>query len=242
MQEWVGLHHGELRTRRVRVPRTVLIADLCCVSGHRCPGLGSMAWIPSVGLERGEVMLTTEYHRYDENPRESTRWLRYLYGHISHTVLGCIRYPGDSRGVRYGSKGICRQQIRQKKRRMMKDHTFWERGKAQSEMERYRKHGMLPGLQLFPEDWWLTSSHDALWSVWVPAGYNLRADQSYKKSHILPSYTVYTVCTQCVHSVYTVCTQCTRCTQCVHSVLPCSSQETFWWRDRHPSCERLEDT
>ena len=81
---------------------------------------------------------------------------------------------------------------------------------------------MLPGLQLFPEDWWLTSSHDALWSVWVPAGYNLRADQSYKKSHILPSYT--------------------RCTQCVHSVLPCSSQETFWWRDRHPSCERLEDT
>ena len=64
---------------------------------------------------------------------------------------------------------------------------------------------MLPGLQLFPEDWWLTSSHDALWSVWVPAGYNLRADQSYKKSHILPSYTVYTVCTQCVHSVYTVC-------------------------------------
>ena len=121
MQEWVGLHHGELRTRRVRVPRTVLIADLCCVSGHRCPGLGSMAWIPSVGLERGEVMLTTEYHRYDENPRESTRWLRYLYGHISHTVLGCIRYPGDSRGVRYGSKGICRQQIRQKKRRMMKD-------------------------------------------------------------------------------------------------------------------------
>lgn len=48
----------------------VLIADLCCVSGHRCPGLGSMAWIPSVGLERGEVMLTTEYHRYDENPRD----------------------------------------------------------------------------------------------------------------------------------------------------------------------------
>ena len=98
-------------------------------------------------------------------------------------------------------------------------HTFWERGKAQSEMERYRKHGMLPGLQLFPEDWWLTSSHDALWSVWVPAGYNLRADQSYKKSHILPSYTVYTVCTQCVHSVHGVHSVYTVCCLALHRKL-----------------------
>lgn len=97
------------------------------------------------------------------------------------------------------------QQMRQKKRRMMKhahllrarQSIIWN-GKIQKTW-----HGMLPGLQLFPEDWWLTSSHDALWSVWVPAGYNLRADQSYKKSHILPSYTVYTVCTQCAALLFT---------------------------------------